>query len=193
MVDRKHENKPFTTLLKILFIQACAIAYDLLIMFITPSMTKWLLLNALALALGACTKADPIPSKTDLLTAKSWRLSGHTSTDFVGGRPVVTDYYALLPLCRKDDFLTFRRDKTILFDEGATKCNPSFSQTSSGQWDWSNFETELNLPTPTGSNLSAIAPYKLEELSPTTLHVSFTLAQFMSSNYTKIDWTYTAL
>jgi hypothetical protein len=155
-------------------------------------MTKWLLLSALPLALGACTKADPIPSKTDLLTAKSWRLSGYTSTDFVGGKPVVTDYYALFPLCSKDDFLTFQRDKTILFDEGATKCNPSSSQTYSGRWDWSNAETELNLPTPTGSNLNAIAPYKVEELSPTTLHVSAMSTQFNSSNYTKIDRTYTA-
>lgn len=162
-----------------------------LLPFTTSSMTKLLLLSFLAL--GACTKANPIPSKTDLLTAKAWRLSGQTSTDFLGGKLVVTDYFALLPLCQKDNFVTFQRDKTILFDEGATKCSSSIAQTNSGRWDWSNSETELDLPAPSGSNPSALAPFKVEELSATILHVSFKMTQLNTSDYTKTDWIYTAL
>ncbi len=39
--------------------------------------------------------------------------------------------------CTKDDCTNFKSDKTIAFDEGATKCDPSDPQTSAGTWSLS--------------------------------------------------------
>ncbi|HRI58252.1 MAG TPA: lipocalin family protein [Saprospiraceae bacterium] len=39
--------------------------------------------------------------------------------------------------CTKDDCTNFKSDKTIAFDEGATKCDPSDPQTSVGTWSLS--------------------------------------------------------
>ncbi len=40
--------------------------------------------------------------------------------------------------CSKDDCTNFNSDKTLAFDEGATKCDPSDPQTSTGTWSLSS-------------------------------------------------------
>lgn len=83
---------------------------------------------ALAGGLVSCggDKDDPTPTaktKTELLTAKSWRVSSDQSTVVSGGTTVSNDDYADLKACEKDDFTKFNADKTITADQGATKCS----------------------------------------------------------------------
>lgn len=127
-----------------------------------------------ALALGSCKKNDDnspaSTSKTDLLTAKSWRVTAEKSTSTVGSTAgTTTDDYANSPACERDNFLKFNTNKTATFDEGATKCSTSDPQTQSGAWDFNSDGTKLTITDPSGSGLAI--QQDILELSATTLRL----------------------
>lgn len=71
-------------------------------------------------------------TNTSTLTAGSWKIAEYTLTTSAG----TEDLLALVDSCEKDDIFTFQADKTILRDEGATKCSPDDPQTKTdGTWD----------------------------------------------------------
>lgn len=109
--------------------------------------STYLLIAAMAALTVSCKKdgeTTPTPSKTDLLTAKNWRV-----TDLkLGGQSIYNS--GLIDPCDKDNLYKFNTNKTATFDEGAAKCNPSDPQTQTGSWDFTTNETKLKITDPTG-------------------------------------------
>jgi hypothetical protein len=153
----------------------------------------------LAGALTACKKEEAAtpPSKTDLLTAKNWRLTAYTNTAIATSGNTTTDMYAAEPPCSRDNFMTYKQDKTLVFDEGPTKCNSLAQQTTSIAWAWQDDETTLAhiIYTNPGTVLTGIATFKyqLVELTASTLHVRYVLQRYAGGSESFIeDRTYTA-
>lgn len=153
----------------------------------------------LAVALTACKKEEATapPSKTDLLTAKNWRLTAYTNTAISTSGYSTTDLYAAEPPCSRDNFITYKPDKTLAFDEGSTKCNPSVQQTTSISWAWQDDETTLAhiIYTNPGTGPIGIATFKYQvvELTASTLHLRYVLQQYFGGSASLIeDRTYTA-
>ncbi|MBD2767198.1 hypothetical protein IC235_04750 [Hymenobacter sp. BT664] len=138
---------------------------------------KIITLNALTLAMVAscclftsCEKDEEkeefiLKSRTDLLTTKNWRVS---AVSFVAGT-TTTDVYALLPACEKDDFVKFNTNKSLLFDKGPLRCDPSSPQTTTGSWDLTVNDTKLTTresPTASGKLFDVV------DISESTLTLS---------------------
>lgn len=104
---------------------------------------------AVSVAFSACKKKeDPAPakSKTQLLCAHYWKLTALTVNppiDFNGTQ--ISDLYAQYEECSKDDILKFNEDKTYVYDEGPTKCDPSDPQTQPGTWLFNSTETIITV------------------------------------------------
>ncbi|AEE52898.1 DUF5004 domain-containing protein [Haliscomenobacter hydrossis] len=65
----------------------------------------------------------------------TWQLKSLTSDPAIDwfGTPV-TNVFAQLPACVKDDLVIIQSNNTYLEDEGTSKCQPSAPQTVSGTW-----------------------------------------------------------
>lgn len=96
----------------------------------------------MALIMHSCSKENASnASKTQLLTQKSWRLTGARSQ--INGGLWNDDFAIGLP-CVKDNIWTFTTAGTYIVEEGATKCNGTDPQViSSGTWVFTNNETNL--------------------------------------------------
>jgi hypothetical protein len=142
---------------------------------------KKLFLFALAVAsLSACKKdSENTPSKPDLLTSKNWRITAFTATStttYPSGTPTTStsDEYAKLLACEKDDFLKFNTDKTLIEDEGPSKCSSADPQRTTSQWEFNNDQTRL-LITSTGASPSTETG-EILELSASTLRLRKTFS-----------------
>jgi hypothetical protein len=112
--------------------------------------STYLLATVVGLAsLNSCKKDDattptPALSKTDMLTAKSWKI-----TDVkVSGVSVYNSI--LFESCSKDDLTKLSAAKVATFDEGSTKCDPSSAQSRTGSWELTTNDTKLKLIDPNG-------------------------------------------
>jgi len=76
-----------------------------------------------------------VVSNTQNLCNKNWKIVGLT----VDG----TDLLPLIPGCQLDNLFKFITDGSLVYDEGATKCDPNDPQTTSGTWSWASNETKL--------------------------------------------------
>lgn len=97
-------------------------------------MKKTLLLLALYSILASCEREMPTETTTlaDTLKDKNWLVIADSTVSSTGS---VENNYNLLPDCEKDDLVQFKSNKTIVMDEGATKCNASDPQTMTiGAW-----------------------------------------------------------
>ncbi len=128
--------------------------------------------TALLLTLAACHKNDDPtpPSRTDYLTGHTWKPSSGTIvyTDPSTGKTISEDAF---DPCEKDNFYKFNTDKTLVADEGATRCDPSDPQQETGTWAISNGDQQLTMIL-AGQALFSNATIK--ELSATTLHITGT-------------------
>jgi hypothetical protein len=106
-----------------------------------------LIIAALAfLTISSCKKDDekttPAKSKTELLTSKAWRATALTINPGINiGGTTITDFYAQLPSCTKDDTEKYNVGATGVYDEGATKCDPSDPQSFAFTWVFNPAET----------------------------------------------------
>lgn len=126
----------------------------------------YLVVAAVGLAsLGSCKKEEattPTLSKTDLLTAKNWKV-----TDLkVAGQSVFNT--ALVQDCDKDDLTKFNSNKSATFDEGTLKCDPTSPQSRTGSWDLTTNETKLKVTDPDGD----VVEGTINTLNSTTLIVT---------------------
>lgn len=115
------------------------------------------------------TKAD----KTSMLAEKNWKMTAATidpAIDWFGNGTLVTNLYAQLPACAKDDLTTFRKNGTVAFDEGATKCEPNDPQTRSGLWNFNTDQTIVSV-TEDGETDS----WEIIELTKDKLKVDYTI------------------
>ena len=89
---------------------------------------------ALAVSIISCKKDnDPQPSKTDHITASSWKFDKATS----GG----IDISAQVPACFKDNVIVFVAGGTGTITEGANVCAPPAPATFT--WSFQNNEAVL--------------------------------------------------
>jgi hypothetical protein len=103
----------------------------------------------LAVLFTGCKKdqEDPAPpatksqTKTELLTARNWRITA--STLAVGNN--TQDIFGQVAACNKDDFARFNADHTVRFDAGPERCLSSDPQFQSGTWELTDNETKLAL------------------------------------------------
>jgi hypothetical protein len=112
------------------------------------------------------------PTNSEKLTNKNFRLTASTvDPAFNDGTTLITDVYAQMDACEKDDILRFNTNGTGTNDEGATKCDPDDPQTESFNWVFSTDEKVITV-TPTGGT-----PYSFTVLinDGTTLKVTETM------------------
>lgn len=131
-----------------------------------PSILTVLVLS-LILVTG-CNKDDddtPAKTKTELLTASTWKYSSVTTSG--------VDASALFEDCELDNTFTFATAGTGVADEGATKCDSGDPQTQSFTWGLVSSETILHLSSElyegTGNDLT------ITTLSSTQLVVTFVI------------------
>jgi hypothetical protein len=86
--------------------------------------------------------------------------------------------------------MNFRRDQSILYDEGAVKCNPTVSQTATGLWEWADDEKTLTYLA--SSVLKSSIKFELVELTASTLRLRYTRRQYIGSDSSTEEWTYQA-
>ncbi|HTN17125.1 MAG TPA: hypothetical protein VL092_05560 [Chitinophagaceae bacterium] len=155
-------------------------------------MKKILLLAVTATSLlGSCKKDDKKDSSTGTeakIADKKWKLTAHSYV-FNGQ---TNDGYAQLKDCQKDNFAIYSSDKSIIIDEGATKCMSSTPQMQTvGTWELRSGGKELFLS-------GAEAVYGIKELtlniiesSSSTLKVKYTTT--VNGPVIENTATYTAL
>jgi hypothetical protein len=120
----------------------------------------------LMLTAMACSKKDKAPTKTDMLTSSSWKMTA-LREDNDGDGNFETDAFATLPSCSKDDVITFKANGQMTWDEGGSKCDPADPQSETLTWSFSNNETTLVIDSD---------PYTIEELSNANLKLKQVVA-----------------
>lgn len=90
------------------------------------------------------TDSNYTASRYEALTTDKWRLSEVYMNDTAGQE--VVEYYSGMKECEKDNFFMFNKDATITSDEGASKCDPSVAQvTTGGSWSLNSDTTQFTL------------------------------------------------
>jgi len=112
----------------------------------------FLSLLSITFLFSACKKDDEAITKTDLLTSGSWKMTALTidpafpTFDNEGNITGSTnDLFAMMEDCSKDNIYSFNTDKTLSLDEGASKCDNSDPQKSTGSWSFNSDETTLTI------------------------------------------------
>jgi len=108
-------------------------------------MKKSILLALLAVSLPFSCKKEDNANKTKLLTAHCWVLNEATIAPaaVINGVPV-TDFYALMSLCERDNVTCLLENGNVYVDEGASKCDPNDPQVNtSGTWWFNSDESVL--------------------------------------------------
>jgi len=133
---------------------------------------KKILFTALILSsfFVGCKKKEDKPAtaqtRTQLLTANNWLMTAFTvNPPIAAGGTQISDLFAQMGNCSKDDLTKFNTNLTVLYDEGATKCDPSDPQTTNGIW---SFNTDETIITVDGDS------QKIETLNATQLKISST-------------------
>lgn len=131
------------------------------------TLSAYTLAIAMATLTVGCKKDSPptptpAPTKTELLTAKNWKM-----TDFkINGQSVFNT--GIVDDCEKDDLTKFNANKSTTFDEGTLKCDPAAPQTHTGSWEFTTNETKLKVTDPGIGTLEGT----VGTLNSTTLTVS---------------------
>jgi hypothetical protein len=145
---------------------------------------KLFLLAICSLFLIACNKSPTAPAtKTDLITNKNWVMTSATINPGVNiNGVVITDMYAQLPPCIKDNIMRFSSNGTYVDDEGATVCSAGAPQTTPGTWAFSPNETVVTM------SLSGNSPesYIIESLTANSFVISNTSSGWGDSLYHKV-------
>ena len=82
----------------------------------------------------------------------AWKMSAYTiepafqTYDNAGKDTGLTnDYFAIMGDCLKDNIRKFNADKSLIIDEGTTKCMSTNPQISNGLWSFNSDETILTI------------------------------------------------
>jgi hypothetical protein len=112
---------------------------------------KLFTIAALMLGFVSCQKEEnntvtegnkPAPTKKEMLTAKTWKLTAMTISPAVNGK---TDVFPMVEACEKDNTWKFYIDKssnTLTIDEGMDICKGKYQQIST---DWELDEQDNKL------------------------------------------------
>ncbi len=137
------------------------------------------------IGLSSCKKDEEL-SKTQLLCRAPWILSASIIDPpyFFEGVGSITDYFAVLAPCRKDDLWNFSDNGKYTYEDGAIKCNaldPSILDY--GDWSFNSAETVIII-----DNGYYMIQYDVLELTKQTLKVSSVISDTLNNIY---NWTET--
>jgi hypothetical protein len=133
-----------------------------------PKFSTYLVLAVVGLTgLTSCKKDDVTfphraATKTDVLTAKSWKVTDIKIADKSIFKTMLVDS------CAKDDLTKFNANKSVTFDEGTLKCDTLSRQSRTGSWEFTTNETKLKVTDADGSVLEEA----ISTLNTTTLIVT---------------------
>jgi len=119
--------------------------------------------------------SGPAQSNTQRLTGKNFKLTALTISPSILG---LSNYYAQVPDCEKDDLIRFDTPDIFKKDAGSVKCDPNEVQTKTGTWTWNTNETIITI-TMDGDSQS----WTVTKNDGTTLKVKYT-EQINGTNYT---------
>ena len=142
------------------------ILYKFVIMIMKKLLFATLILSSLFIG---CSKDDnedvKQPTKTELLTAHYWQATAFTIDPAISiGGTNISDWYAQLESCDKDDIEKYNTNNTVTYDEGPTKCDPTDPQTETSPWSFNSDETILTVD---GTS------FKILSLTSTELKLSY--------------------
>ncbi|MCW5921420.1 MAG: lipocalin family protein [Saprospiraceae bacterium] len=129
----------------------------------------FLLLALLSAQAFVACKKDSTDAPNNALTNGRWRAIASTATITVGTINQTVDALAMLPGCERDNFFIFQAGGTLITDEGATKCNSSAPQQTTGTWLLTQNDTRLVVAS-SGYNFDA----EIVELNASKLRVKYT-------------------
>jgi len=143
------------------------------------------LLLAVAILLPSCKKDDDQPTTKMMLTGTSWKIAGLTSNPPVPwyGNDLVTDIYAILEDCLKDDLMTFKENGDLLFDESEKKC-PEGPDFTSAEYTFNKSQTILTIEYEDGD----IQQWTIKSITEDKLVLTYTL----KDDETNVNHTFTA-
>lgn len=93
----------------------------------------------LSIVFASCSKDDddkkikPTPTRAELLTAKSWKMTASTVNP-VNSPASITDLYSSMSACRKDAVFTFLPDSTLIIDYGVNCVSSGGTQIRNRKW-----------------------------------------------------------
>ncbi|MEK6482516.1 hypothetical protein WJR50_33595 [Catalinimonas sp. 4WD22] len=103
----------------------------------------FIVVTMFALGFSAFTRKDEAPSKSDLLTAKTWKMSVYQvepAYDFLQNGIAVKDIYHAFT-CYQDNTLSFKKNGKFQSQEGKNHCGSS--QSEIGNWFFDPSDTIL--------------------------------------------------
>jgi hypothetical protein len=130
--------------------------------------------------IAGCKKNDSGPSKTQLLTSGSWKLTSDyfdPAVDVNGDGHPVNEAITVLQPCFTDNLLIFNANGTAIRDEGATKCNPANPQIiETVNWKFLENETKIIVDEDTGELLELSASVLKIKIGDATQSVTLTFS-----------------
>lgn len=159
-------------------------------------MKKYISCFALAglVMLAACSKKnDPAPLTPEqlIVTSKGWVATAITINPALRfpGAPAITDFFAFLEPCEKDNITFFTSDLKYKVDEGASKCDPSDTQIQvQGTWSFNPAKTIITLTSTTGGDTEA---FTIAELSASTFKGTYSIVEDFVGSGTATAYTLT--
>ena len=124
-----------------------------------------LLASAALITFSSCKKEETqtlaLDSQTLLLTSGKWKMVAETTAG--------TDSFQNHEECETDNTFAFGTDGKATFDEGATKCDATAEQTTTGSWAFSGTEKKKVILTETNFALEI----DIMEINSTTMKWSY--------------------
>ena len=104
---------------------------------------------ALLLCIISCRKdREELLNRESLITQGAWQIESlevDPAIDWFGSQ--VTNVYAQMPLCLRDNITIFKNNGITNYDEGPSKCDLNEPQTTNGTWAFNTDQTILSLTT----------------------------------------------
>jgi hypothetical protein len=139
-----------------------------------------LIFSALILVAFSCKK-DKSESNTDKLTGKYWIATAITIDPAINlGGTQISDWYAQMDACEKDNLQKFDKNGIYTFDEGASKCDVADPQTTTGTWAFNTDETVISV-----TDVDGTYSYTIIDLSSSTCKFKY------SEVFNSITYTFT--
>lgn len=99
---------------------------------------------------SSCNKdnEDKATPNREKLLVGAWQMKSFTvdpAIDWFGTGVLVSNIYAQLDACDKDDVTIFEANGVVKYDEGGSKCDPQDPQTETGTWTFNQDKTVLSV------------------------------------------------
>jgi len=142
----------------------------------------WLCIVSSALFFSCNKEKEGTTTKTntEFLTTGTWKYTAciiSPAYDYYGDGNSVTDIFAILKPCEKDDYEVYKTDGIWEYNEGPTKCDASFPQVFSDPWRFTANETKL---------FKGTVEHTIIELTATTLKLQYSFED-AGITYTEVD------